>query len=104
MKLSNKNKNKTNSNNNMKENSKNNGDNTQKRPYLEELNSNKCNRCPPPVEDLVAFEEDMIELVHQIRFRKVKSNFQRKKIKQRLENSKIVKQNAYASRQNLKHV
>ena len=74
------------------------------RAYLEELNSNKCNRCPPQVKDLVAFEEDMIELVHQIRFRKVKGNFQRKKIKQRLENSKIVKQNAYTSRQNLKHV
>ena len=27
---------------------------------------------------LIAFEEDKIDLVHQIRFRKVKSNFQRK--------------------------
>ena len=30
------------------------------------------------MKDLIAFEEDMIDLVHQIRFRKVKSNFQRK--------------------------
>ena len=27
---------------------------------------------------IIAFEEDMIDLVHQIRFCKVKSNFQRK--------------------------
>ena len=29
------------------------------------------------MKDLIAFEEHMIELVHQIRFRKVKSNFKR---------------------------
>ena len=28
------------------------------------------------VKDLIAFEEDMIDLVHHIGFRKVKSNFQ----------------------------
>ena len=30
------------------------------------------------MKDLITFEEDRIHLVHQIRFRKVKSNFQRK--------------------------
>ena len=29
------------------------------------------------MKDVIAFEEDMIDLLHQIRFRKVKSNFQR---------------------------
>ena len=38
----------------------------------------KSNKCPPQVKDLIAFEEDLIGLVQQIRFRKVKSNFQRK--------------------------
>ena len=38
----------------------------------------KSSKCPPQVKDLIAFEEDMIDLVHQIRFRKVNSNFQRK--------------------------
>ena len=75
MKLNNKNKNKSN-NNNIKNNSKNNGDDTQKE------NSSrygiKSNKCPPQVKDLTAFEEDMTDLVHQIRFRNVKSNFQRK--------------------------
>ena len=59
----------------MKSSSKNNGDGTQKK------NSSryriKSNKCPPQVKDLIAFEEDMIDLVLQIRFRK-KSNFQRK--------------------------
>ena len=60
----------------MKDNSKNNGDGTQKE------NSSRygirSNKCPPQVKDLIAFEEDMTDLVHQIRFHKVKSNFQRK--------------------------
>ena len=30
------------------------------------------------MKDLIAFEEGMIDLVHQIRFREVKRNFQRK--------------------------
>ena len=30
------------------------------------------------MKDLIAFEEQMIDLVQQIRFRKVKSNFKRK--------------------------
>ena len=37
----------------------------------------KSNKCPLQVKDLIAFEEDMIDLVYQIRFRKVKSTFQR---------------------------
>ena len=76
VKLNNKNKNNNHINNNMKDNTKNNGDGTQK-----EHSSRygiKSNKCPPQVKDLIAFEEDMIDLVHQIRFRKVKSNFQRK--------------------------
>ena len=76
MKLNNKNKNNNHINNNMKDNTKNNGDGTQK-----EHSSRygiKSNKCPPQVKDLIAFEEDMIDLVHQIRFRKVNSNFQRK--------------------------
>ena len=48
----------------MKDSSKSNGDDTQKE------NSSRCgiksNKCPPQVKDLIAFEEDMIELVHQI--------------------------------------
>ena len=63
-------------NNNMKDNRKNNGDGTQKE------NSSryriKSNKRLPQVKDLIAFEEDMVDSVHQIRFRKVKSNFQRK--------------------------
>ena len=76
MKLNNKNKNKSNSNNNMKENSKNNSDNTQKENSL--MYGIKTNKCPPQVKDLIAFEEETIELVHKIRFCKVKRNFQRK--------------------------
>ena len=56
----------------------------------------------PQVKDLIIFEEGMIDLVYQMKFRKVKSNFP-KKIKQRLESNKIVKQNVYTSRQKLKH-
>ena len=60
----------------MKDSSKNNGNRTQKE------NSSrygiKSNKCPPQVKDLIAFEEDMIDLVHQITFLKAKSNFQRK--------------------------
>ena len=73
MKLNNKNKSNS---SNMKDNSKNKGDGTQN-----EISSRygvKSNICPPQVKDLIAFEEDMIDLLHQIRFRKVKSNFQRK--------------------------
>ena len=76
MKLSNKNKNNNNINNSMKDKRKNNGDGTQKE------HSSRCriksNKCPPQVKDLIAFEEDMIDLVHQIRFHRVNSNFQRK--------------------------
>ena len=75
MKLNNKNKKKRNTNN-MKDNSKNNCDDTQK-----ENTSRygiKSHKCSLQVKDLFAFEKDMIDLVHQIRFRKVKSNFQRK--------------------------
>ena len=59
----------------MKGNSKNSDGDTQKE------NSSrygiKSNKYAPQVKNLIAFEEDMINLVHQIRFRKVKSNFQR---------------------------
>ena len=68
MNLNNKNKNKSNINNNTKDHSKNNGDDTQKE------NSSrygiKNNKCPLQVKDLIAFEKDMIDLVHQIRYRK----------------------------------
>ena len=76
MELNNKNKKKSNSNNNMKEDSKNNSDNTQKENSL--MYGIKTNKCPPQVKDLIAFEEETIELVHKIRFCKVKRNFQRK--------------------------
>ena len=76
MKLNNKNKNNNNINNNMKDNSKNNGGGTQKK------NSSrygiKSNKCPPQVKYLIAFEEDMVDLVCQ---------------RDILENNKIVKQN-----------
>ena len=60
----------------MKDNSKNNGIGTQKEIFSRY--GIKSNKCSPPVKHLTAFEEDMIDLVHQIRFRKVKRNFQRK--------------------------
>ena len=76
MKLNNKSKNNKNNNSNMKGNSKSNRDGTQKE------NSSrygiKSNKCPPQVKDIIAFEKDMIDLVHRIRFRKVNSGFQRK--------------------------
>ena len=76
MKFNNKNKNNSNINNNMKDNSKNNGDGTLKK------NSSryriKSNKYPPQMKDLIAFEKKMTYLVHQIRFRKVKSKFQEK--------------------------
>ena len=76
MKLNNKNKNNNNINNNMKNNGRNSDDSTQKEnPSKYGIKSNKC---PPQVKDLIAFEEDMIDLIHQVRFRKVKSNTQRK--------------------------
>ena len=63
----------------MKDNSKNNGDDRRKENSSRyEIKSTKY---PTQVKDLIAFEEDMIDLVHQIRFHKVKSNFQRKLIK-----------------------
>ena len=101
MNLNNKNKNKSNINNNTKDHSKNNGDDTQKE------NSSrygiKNNKCPLQVKVLIAFVEDMIDLVHQTRFRKVKSNFQ-KKLGKDLKTIKSSNKNAYASKQNLKHV
>ena len=72
MKLNNKNKNNSSINNNMKDNTKNNCDGTPKGKFFEIWNKNKC---PPQKKDLTAFEEDMIDLVHQIRFRRVKSIF-----------------------------
>ena len=95
------NKNNSSINNNMGDNSKNNDDGTQKE--NSSRHGIKSNKCLLQVKDLIAFEEDMIDLVHQIRFHKVNSNFQRKLSKE-LNTNKIVKQNAYASRQNLKHV
>ena len=65
----------------MKDKSKNNGD---RYIFLRDEKENswrygiKTNECPPKVKDLIAFEEGMIDMVHQIRFCKVKSNFQRK--------------------------
>ena len=78
MKLNDKNKNnsKSNINKNMKDNSKKNVNGTQKE--HSSRYGRKRNKCPPQVKDLIAFEEDMIYLVYQLRFRKVKSNFQRK--------------------------
>ena len=73
MKLNNKNKNNNNINSNMKENSKNNSDNTQKEnPSKYGMKSNKR---PPQIKNRPGFEEDTIDLVHQVRFHKAKSNF-----------------------------
>ena len=60
----------------MKDNSKHNGDGTQKE--NSSRYGTRSSKCPPQVKDLIAFEEDKTDLVHQIRFHKVKSNFQRK--------------------------
>ena len=38
----------------------------------------KSNQCPPQVKELMAFEDDLIKLVKEIRFRKVKNQFQNK--------------------------
>ena len=60
----------------MKDNSKNNDEDKEKEnPLRYGITSNKC---PPQVKDLIASEEDIIDFVHQVRFRKVISNFQRK--------------------------
>ena len=77
MKLNNKNNNNNNINSNMNDNCKNNGDSTQKEIFSVRYGI-KSTKCPPQVKDLIAFEGDMVDLVHQIRFRKVESNLQRK--------------------------
>ena len=59
----------------MKDNSKNSSDDTQKENPL--TYGIKSSKCPPQVKNLVAFEEKIIDLVHQIRLCKVKKNFQR---------------------------
>ena len=65
MKLNSKNENNSNINNNVRDNSKNNGDGTQKE------NSSrygiKSNKSLSQVKDLITFDEDMTDLVHQIR-------------------------------------
>ena len=101
IKLNSENKNNSSINSNMRDNSKNNDDGTQKE--SSSRHGIKNNKCLLQVKDLIAIEEDMIDLVHQIRFHKVNSNFQRK-LNKELNTNKIVKQTAYASRQNLKHV
>ena len=73
MKLNNKNKNSSNINNNLKDNSKIKGESTQKE------NSSrygiKSNQCPRQVKDIIAFEEDMINLVHQAKTLKQRKDF-----------------------------
>ena len=73
MKLNNKNKNSSNINNNLKDNSKIKGESTQKE------NSSrygiKSNQCPRQVKDIIAFEEDMIDLVHQAKTLKQRKDF-----------------------------
>ena len=60
----------------MKDNSKNNGEGIQKE------NSSKYGlksiKSPPLVKNLMGIGEDMIDLIHKIRFCNVKDNFQRK--------------------------
>ena len=73
MKLNNKNKNK---NSKMNNSSKKKSDGIRKENcFRYKIKSKKC---PPQVEDLILFEEDMINFVHQIRFCQGKSNLQRK--------------------------
>ena len=60
----------------MKDNSKNNSDDTQKENPLRY--GTKSSKCPPQMKDLVAFEEKIIDLVHQIRLCKVKKKFPKK--------------------------
>ena len=73
MKLNNKNKNSSNINNNLKDNSKIKGESTQKE------NSSrygiKSNQCPPQRKDIIAFEEDMIDLVHRAKTLKQRKDF-----------------------------
>lgn len=38
----------------------------------------KSDKCPPPVKELIKFEEDLFNLVNKIKFRKSNNNFQRK--------------------------
>ena len=73
MKLNNKNKNSSNINNNLKDNSKIKGESTQKE------NSSrygiKSNQCPPQRKDIIAFEEDMIDLVRRAKTLKQRKDF-----------------------------
>ena len=38
----------------------------------------KSNKCPPQLKELIPFEDDLIDLVKNIKFRKVRNNFQMK--------------------------
>ena len=73
MKLNNKNKNSSNINNNLKDNSKIKGESTQKENYSRY--GIKSNQCPRQVKDIIAFEEDMIDLVHQAKTLKQRKDF-----------------------------
>ena len=38
----------------------------------------KSRRCPPPIEDLKPFEDDMFKMIENLRFKKVRNSFQDK--------------------------
>lgn len=62
----------------MKFNSKNKNNNVIHKIMQDNSRNKKSNERQAQVEDLTAFEEEMIDLVHEIRFYKVKSSFQNK--------------------------
>ena len=38
----------------------------------------KSNECPPQLKELIPFEDDLVDLVKNIKFRKIRNNFQMK--------------------------
>ena len=65
-----------------------------------DLNSTKCS---PQVQELVLFEEYLINLIKHLRFRKVDNKFQGTLAKD-CERNTIIKQNFNCTRQNVKYV
>ena len=38
----------------------------------------RSNKCPPQLKELIPFEDDLVDLVKNIKFRKIRNNFQMK--------------------------
>lgn len=53
-----------------------NGDDLEERHPLEETFGFKSRKCPPPIDNLTPFEEDLIRLIENIKFKKVSDQLQ----------------------------